>query len=229
MRDDTARDQHARIASSWTENAAAWTQVVRDGLIPSRLAGTDAAIVNACLARGAGSLLDVGCGEGWLVRDLASRGVPATGIDISAPLIERARELGGGTYAIVTYDALERDVAVVAGPWHTIVCNFSLLADPLHPLLRALRLRLAPGGRLLVQTVHPWSAKGDAPYRNEWRSESFDAFSIPFPSPMPWFYRTLGSWLSELSVAGLRVVKLDEPLHTATGAPLSVLFHCEAA
>jgi 2-polyprenyl-3-methyl-5-hydroxy-6-metoxy-1,4-benzoquinol methylase len=220
---------HARIASSWTDNAAAWTQAVRDGLIPSRRAGTDAAIIAACMASGTGALLDVGCGEGWLVRELAARGVSATGIDVSAPLIDRARELGGGTFDVVTYASLERNSAIVAGPWHTIVCNFSLLADPLHPLLHALQRRLAPGGRVLVQTVHPWTARGAAPYCDGWRTESFDSFAVPFPSPMPWFYRTLGSWLTELSAAGLRVVQVTEPLHATTGAPLSVLFHCEAA
>jgi hypothetical protein len=32
----------------------------------------------------------------------------------------------------------------------------------------------------------------------------------------------------ELDLAGLRVVQLDEPVHPETGAPLSLLLHCEA-
>jgi 2-polyprenyl-3-methyl-5-hydroxy-6-metoxy-1,4-benzoquinol methylase len=225
---DDAR-RHSRMTQSWIDNASAWTQVVRDGLIPSRRAGTDAAIIDACASLVPGPVLDVGCGEGWLVREMSARGIPARGVDISPPLIDRARELGGGEFTVATYTDLETDPTVAPGPWHGIVCNFALLSDPLHPLLRALRLRLAPGGRLLVQTVHSWSARGDAPYRNEWRTESFDAFSVPFPSPMPWYYRTLGSWLEEFAQGGLRVVQLDEPLHPVTGAPLSLLFHCEAA
>ena len=219
---------HERIASSWTDNAAAWTQVVRDGLIPSRQAGTDAAIVSACLSLGTGPVLDVGCGEGWLVRELGVRGISATGVDVSAPLIDQARALGGGVFDVATYDAIEHDASVAAGPWRGIVCNFSLLGDPLHPLLSALRARLAPEGTLLVQTVHSWSARGDAPYRNAWRTEAFDAFAVAFPTPMPWYYRTLGSWIAEFALAGLRVTRLDEPLHPSTGAPLSLLFHCEA-
>lgn len=216
------------IIDSWTDNADAWTQVVRDGLIPSRRAGTDAAIVAACLSYGTGPLLDVGCGEGWLVRAMAADGVTAHGVDVSAPLIDRARELGGGGFDVATYAQLDADAALVAGPWQTIVCNFALLGDPLHPLLAALRRRLAPGGRVLVQTVHSWSARGDAPYHNAWRTERFDAFAVPFPTPMPWYYRTLGSWVRELDLAGLRVVQLDEPVHPETGAPLSLLLHCEA-
>jgi SAM-dependent methyltransferase len=163
------------------------------------------------------------------VRELGARGVRATGVDVSAPLIERARERAGGEFRVATYEAIERDATVAAGPWAGIVCNFSLLGEPVHPVLRALRERLATGGRLLVQTVHPWSARGDGPYRSEWRTESFDAFAVAFPSPMPWYYRTMAAWLAEVSAAGLRVVQLDEPLHPVTGAPLSLLLHCEAA
>lgn len=217
-----------QIVRSWTENAAAWTKVVRDGLIPSRLAGTDAAIVAACRALNGGPVLDVGCGEGWLVRELAVGGVAAAGVDVSAALIEGARERGGGSFAVASYAQLERDLTVAAGPWTGIVCNFALLGDPLHPLLAALHRRLAAGGRLLIQTVHPWTARGDAPYRNEWRTESFDAFAVAFPTPMPWFYRTLTSWHEQIALAGLRVVRLEEPVHPETGAPLSLLLHCES-
>ena len=219
----------ARIVQSWTDNAAAWTQVVREGLVPSRAAGTDAAIVDACLAHAPASMLDVGCGEGWLARTLAARGVQATGIDVSAPLVDAASALGGARYEVVTYARLEADATVVPGPWSVIACNFALLADPLHPLLAALRTRLAPGGTLLIQTVHPWSARGDAPYEPGWRTESFDAFAVPFPSPMPWYYRTLASWHDELRLAGLHVTRIVEPLHPTTGAPLSLLLHCGAA
>lgn len=219
----------AAIIRSWTDNAGAWTTVVRDGLIPSRQAGTDAAIVTAALTLAPGPVLDVGCGEGWLVRALAARGIAATGIDVSAPLIEQARAPGGGTFDVVTYADLCEDARVMGGPWRGIICNFALLGDPVHPLLSALRLRLEPGGTLLVQTVHSWSARGDAPYRSEWRTESWGAFAIPFPAAMPWYYRTLGAWMAEFATAGLRVVRLDEPLHPETGAPLSLLFHCEAA
>ena len=91
-----------QLVESWTDNADAWTQAVRDQLIPSRKAGTDAAIVNACLTLESGPVLDVGCGEGWLVRELGVRGRSATGIDVSAPLIARAQELGGGYFAVAT-------------------------------------------------------------------------------------------------------------------------------
>ncbi len=220
--------EDSQIVQSWTDNADAWTHVVRDGLIPSRQAGTDSAIVEACGSLPVGRVLDVGCGEGWLVRELSARGVDVMGIDVSPPLIASATERGGGAFHVATYAELESDSRVAAGPWSGIVCNFALLSDPVYPLLAALRARLAANGRLLIQTVHPWSAKGDAPYRSEWRTEAFDAFAVAFPSPMPWYYRTLADWLADFGKADLRVVQLNEPVHPLTGAPLSLLFHCEA-
>jgi hypothetical protein len=44
------------------------------------------------------------------------------------------------------------------------------------PLLAAARARLARGGALVIQTVHPWTARGDAPYADGWRTETFAGF-----------------------------------------------------
>ncbi len=228
MADPTARD--ARLLASWDTNAAAWTDAVRNQRIPSRRAGTDAAILAACARYDARAVLDVGCGEGWLARALATPARRVTGIDGSAELVARAAATDStARFEVVGYDALASDATVVAGPWDLIVCNFALLGDPLVPLLRALSLRLAPGGRLLVQTVHPWMAMGDGQYANEWREENFQGFGVEFPSPMPWFFRTLGSWVAQLGDAGLVIDTLDEPVHQDTGRPLSMLLHCSHA
>ena len=41
----TLNDEKERLWRSWVANAPAWTEVVREGRIESRRAGTDAAIV----------------------------------------------------------------------------------------------------------------------------------------------------------------------------------------
>lgn len=234
-------DVETRLRDSWVANADSWTRAVRDGRIPSRRAGTDAAVVALCAellaarpgGTGAGRprALDVGCGEGWLTRALAERGADALGIDASPPLIEAARAAGGegAAYEVASYDDLVADAGRVAGPFDLVACNFALLGDPVAPLLAALRRRLSAGGALVVQTVHPWVAVGDGPYEGGWREERFAAFDEPFPSSMPWYFRTLGAWLAELAAAGLVVRRLDEPLHPETRRPLSLLLHCTAA
>jgi len=89
---------------------------------------------------------------------------------------------------------------------------------------------LAPGGRLVVQTVHPWGACGDEPYRDGWRLETFEGFGAQvFPEAMPWHFRTLASWHAALAEAGFTVETLREPCHPDTGRPLSLLMVCVPA
>ena len=220
--------ERAALIRSWTTNAHAWTTAVREQAIPSRRLATDAAIVAACerviAGRPAVRVLDVGCGEGWLARALAAMGAVVTGIDASAPLIDVARASGGTVdYACVSYAQLESDPSVMEGPFDLVVCNFALLDDRAAPLLTALARRLPAAGVILVQTVHPWAAVGDGPYEEGWRTETWGAFGTAFPSPMPWYFRPIGSWLAAAREAQLVVDRLEAPIHPETKKPLSLL------
>jgi len=111
----------------------------------------------------------------------------------------------------------------MAGPFDLIVCNFALLDDRVGPLLGALAKRLPASGVILVQTVHPWAAVGDGPYDDGWRTETWSAFGETFGTPMPWYFRKIGSWVTVARDAHLVVDRLDEPIHPDTGRPLSLL------
>jgi SAM-dependent methyltransferase len=216
----------ARLLRSWDANADAWSEAVRGGAIESRRVATDAAILGAIRGQAPRRLLDVGCGEGWLCRAFSEDPVTCVGVDGSAALIARAAQAGGGTFIALTYEALaEAPDALGEGDFDLIVCNFALLGEDLVPLLRSLGRLLASGGTLLIQTVHPWSARGDGPYRDGWRTERFDGFGGAFAEPMPWYFRTLSSWLELLRDGGYDLRTLAEPSHPATGEPLSLLLH----
>ena len=211
-----------RLHRSWTRNAAAWTQAVREGQIPSRAQGTDAAILGAVAASGAHRVLDVGCGEGWLVHALAREGYEAVGVDGSAPLIDAARE-GEGHFLHLSYREITARPESLGAPFDAVVCNFSLLEEDLTPLLQALRTRLREAGVLFIQTVHPFTACGDEPYRDGWRVETFDSFGTAFAEPMPWYFRTVGSWTALLRSAGYRLERCLEPQGEGSARPLSLL------
>ena len=219
----TEPDRDARIARSWTANAGAWTRAVREALIPSRVAGTDEAIMVAVRRWAPASVLDTGCGEGWLARALASEGHAVVGVDGSAPLIEKARESGGARYLVLTYDEILADPSRLGGPYDVVVLNFALFAERVAPLLAALASRLSPSGALVIQTLHPWSAAGEDGYTDGWRVATFTGFGGPFPESMPWFFRTLSSWVREFSDAGLVVELIEEPRHPETREPLSMV------
>ncbi|KJK01872.1 methyltransferase type 12 [Pseudomonas sp. 21] len=219
-------DHDARIRQSWQANADAWTRAVREQRIESRRLVTDAVILGAIADGPARRVLDIGCGEGWLCRALAERGSECVGVDASAPLIDSAQAAGGGRFEVMDYAALIESGSSL-GQFDVLVCNFALLDEYIAPLLGALRERLSPGGRLLIQTVHPWAACADEPYADGWRLETFAAFGGEFSSPMPWFFRTLESWLALLNASGWRLRQLREPRHPDTGQPCSLLLELQ--
>ena len=210
------RDQLRR---SWDANALSWTDVVRNESIESRRLVTNAAILDAVRDCGGRRVLDLGCGEGWLARALAAHGHEVTGIDASAALIENARAFGGGEFLLMDYDHLS-----LSAHFDTIVANFSLLDDRTEELLRA--LRPLTDGHLVIQTVHPLFA-GDASYADGWRTETFSALPGEWREPMPWYFRTLGSWIRVITESGYRIVEIREPLHPGKGVPASIIFISE--
>lgn len=68
----TDRFSDAHIIDSWRKNVESWTSAVRERRIDSRRLATDQAIIDATLSRSPHSVLDLGCGEGWLVRALGA-------------------------------------------------------------------------------------------------------------------------------------------------------------
>jgi 2-polyprenyl-3-methyl-5-hydroxy-6-metoxy-1,4-benzoquinol methylase len=224
----SAADPPAAIAASWDANAAAWTGAVRAGAIASRRLATDAAITAAVLARRPRRVLDLGCGEGWLARRLATERVEVVGVDGSAALVEAAAAAGGGaTFLRLAYEDLIADPGAAGTGFDVVAANFALLAEDLVPLLSALRRPgdgpLAAGGALVVQTLHPLAA--GPPYRDGWRTEDFRGLDGGEGRwrPMPWYFRTLSSWVALLREAGYALDDLREPAHPGTGDPLSLL------
>ena len=77
-----------KIVDSWEKNATQWTSAVRGGRIESRKLITDKAIVEAVLSHSPASVLDIGCGEGWLIRELSPQVSHLVGVDAaSKPLV----------------------------------------------------------------------------------------------------------------------------------------------
>ncbi|MFL1406747.1 class I SAM-dependent methyltransferase [Marinobacter sp. M1N3S26] len=208
------------IPQSWTTNADAWTRAVRSGSIESRERVTNAAIVDAVLGCHPGRVLDLGCGEGWLVRALAAQGVQAVGVDASPGLIEAARASGGGEFFLGSYEELTRHPGQIPGPFDVIVANFALLQEHLSPLLRAVSVLLTPRGRLIIQTVHPGGV--EQPQQEGWRQEDFRSFEGDWQA-MPWYYRSLDSWTQLLGESGYQLEEIREPLHPDTCQPLSLI------
>jgi 2-polyprenyl-3-methyl-5-hydroxy-6-metoxy-1,4-benzoquinol methylase len=166
-------------------------------------------------------LLDIGCGEGWLIRAAVARtGCAAVGIDGAAALIDAAQTADpANSYHVLDYDGFA--ASDIGTDFDVAVFNYSLFAEDIGPLLRAAASRLAPGGAIVIQTLHPGDGQEDG-----WRTEDFTAFDGNDWAAMPWYFRTLGSWRSALSDAGLEPRAMLEPL-AEDGRILSLLMVCE--
>ena len=218
-----------KIIESWHKNATPWTAAVREQRIESRRLVTDAAIIDAVMHRRPRSVLDIGCGEGWLVRALAGRGVErVVGVDVVPALVEQAREHGGGDFRVASYEAIARGELEVSVD--VAVANFALIGkDAVDALVRAVPSLLTPAGSLVIQTLHPLVACGDLPYEDGWRTGSWAGFSEDFTDPAPWYFRTTESWIRLLVGAGLHLVEMREPVHPNTRKPASVIFTARVA
>jgi len=209
------------LLHSWQHNAQAWIDAVRGGAIESRLQVTDQAILLAILSRQPERVLDLGCGEGWLLRALADRGIEVTGMDGDAALVDAARAAGSPQVHQASYAQLAAGEVDIGSGYDLVCANFALLQQDIIPLLAALKGLLVPGGALVIQTLHPWSVAG-GDYQDGWREESFTGFAGNW-RPMPWYFRTLASWLNALEMAGFRLLSLQEPQHPQSPGPQSLL------
>lgn len=78
------------IISSWEKNALEWIKVIQNQSIPSRKF-TNVAMVETIKNLKGKKIADIGCGEGWLTREMTALGWQATGLDAISSLISEAK------------------------------------------------------------------------------------------------------------------------------------------
>ncbi|MBC6456987.1 class I SAM-dependent methyltransferase [Actinomadura sp. HBU206391] len=107
-------------------------------------------VVLDAVPAGCAAALDIGCGDGLLVRKLAARAGRVTGLDRSAPMIDLARRLsaGIGNTSFVEADLLAHDLP--AGGYD-FVCAVATVhhMDFTRAVTEMARL-VRPGGRLAI-------------------------------------------------------------------------------
>jgi SAM-dependent methyltransferase len=112
----------------------------------------------ALLPAAPGSVLEVGCGEGRVARDLAARGYRVTGLDASPTLVAAAAEPDPeGTYAVGAAEALP-----FADDSFDLVVAYNSLMDveDMPSAVREAGRVLRPGGRLCACVTHPVADAG---------------------------------------------------------------------
>jgi SAM-dependent methyltransferase len=143
-------------AEAWNKGSGEWVERIRSGM-GGRVHAHDASLYGL-LPPPRGLTIDVGCGEGRVSRELAQRGYEVVGFDASEVLVGKAREAHPeGRYEVAAIDALPLDdgAALLA-----VCINVLPHVRELEPAACELARVLAPGGQLLVGTIHPVAQAG---------------------------------------------------------------------
>jgi SAM-dependent methyltransferase len=152
-----ALDFPAPAALRWEGNAEYWVRIIRERRDRYRIELTDQAVLAAVGPCEGLDVLDAGCGEGYLTREIASHGArQVTGADKSPALIAAARAASARQPAVSFHEADLAALPFADESFDLAVVNhvFNDLPDikgPVGELARVLR----PGGRLVVLMLHP--------------------------------------------------------------------------
>jgi SAM-dependent methyltransferase len=179
------------------------------------------------------TILDAGCGLGYLSQSIAEAGYKVIEIDPSAASIARA---------IKTHDSpsfycqtIEDNASAKTENenYGAIVANMSLHTTPnLRSFLVSAALLLGPRGVFVATIPHPCfflETKSAMSVHPEYAAES--AFFIPFhirghashPERVPYFHRAICEYSEELYKAGFKDVHIHEPKYMGPGRPNDIL------
>jgi ubiquinone/menaquinone biosynthesis C-methylase UbiE len=215
------------------ETLAFWNRVARDWDVQVGDDGDANRILNSdpVLWRFAGdvaglTVLDAGCGTGYLSRKLHARGANVIGVDFSPAMIAVARSKA--PHIDFRVDPCSELATVSDDSIDLVVANYVLMDTPdLEGALRSFNRVLRRNGGAVLVFSHPCFPAGrareaggaieyvwDFPY-----FESRKCVDPPwghFDSEFIWFHRPLSEYWRAFRVSGFEVVGFDEP-HAPSG------------
>ncbi len=226
------------LRNQWEANALAYTQLINKQGTPYHQE-----ILNPCIEQLMGNiagltLLDAGCGEGYLSRFYARKGAKVVGIDFSPRLIDLCKK-----------EAIDLDIKFLVGnickmdmldegQFDIVLCNLVLLnIDCFEASLNEFYRVLRWGGFLIFSIVHPafniygpgrWKLgqkdkqtgrrKGhyfvndqyfrEKEFQIQWESRTGEKF----PQKISFFHRTISTYIHTLLNRGFLITAFEEPL-----------------
>jgi 2-polyprenyl-3-methyl-5-hydroxy-6-metoxy-1,4-benzoquinol methylase len=219
------KEQH--IIQSWQVNAMNWVNIIESNGIESRRLVTNQVIIDAVCSFSPKNVLDIGCGEGWLAKELSQKKVYVTGIDAIPELVDKAMEKVKGDFYVASYEDIALGKISFPQLFDAIVINFALIGkESTENLLAVLPPYLSINGKLYIQTLHPDSRKLINDYVTGWKQNGWDGLGDQFTLPYEWYFRTLEDWLQLLRHSGFKKIQTTTTLHPVSGQPLSIIFEC---
>jgi SAM-dependent methyltransferase len=158
-------------------------------------------------------VLDAGCGSGAHAAELIARGAAVTGMDLSAGLVEIARERLGPGVPVHVGD-LSQPLPFGESAFDLVLSSLVMhYIGDWEPTLREFHRVLAPGGRLVFSTHHPFMDMrisgsddyfGRYQFTEEWERDGR-------VMTMRFWHRPLRAMLAALRGSGFSVEEIAEP------------------
>jgi SAM-dependent methyltransferase len=213
----------------WESNAAYWIQIIRDNRDRYRLELTNGAVLRAIGQCEGLQVLDAGCGEGYMSRQIADLGADVTGLDLSVNLIDAARSSLDNAEKSIRFDV--GDVSILpyeSSRFDLVLCNHLIndLPEPEGAISEFSRV-LRPAGRVVILMLHPCfyarpernggtDDSGTIRYFDRRRAEQhFNVDGLISPATNTVWLRPLEYHTESLRNAGFVIESLVEPHPTA--------------
>lgn len=212
--------------NAYNANADFWTQIIREQRDKFRMELTNGAVLKAIGDVTGLTVLDAGCGEGYMSRTLAEGGAKVTGIDFSDELIHAAQEHRLASELPVSFDVGDvNSLPYDPGTFDLVLCNHLLndLEDPSQAIREFSRV-LSPQGRIVIMMLHPCFYNkhserdqsgniqiASSYFQGRSATQHFVVDGITSPSPNTAWIRPLEFYTQALQNSGFAITGLSEP------------------
>lgn len=199
-------------ADYWTnEGGPSWVRHER--MYERMLAPFDDALLAALDPSSAMRVLDVGCGFGVTSLAFADRGASVHGVDLSPPMIERARERAATTGSSATFAVADVQIDALGGPFDAVVSRFGVMFfdDPVQAFTNMAATTIADGRLGFVcwqpMEANPWMTLPSMVVR-DLLDDPPPAPSGPMPGPNPFAFGDADHVRSVLDGTGWRAIDI---------------------
>jgi SAM-dependent methyltransferase len=160
-------------------------------------------------------VLDVGCGDGTLTKELQSHGCDVVGIDSSHEMVESARSMG---LDVRLFDAQSLDSAFAPDERFDAVISNAVLhwISDQYAVVRGVWNLLRPGGRFAAEC----GGEGCIRIIREGMKLALAKRGIDYKTRNPWKYPEVGLFTKILENQGFQVryiARIDRPTHLDDG------------
>jgi SAM-dependent methyltransferase len=173
---------NAQQVTYWNESAGpTWAEL--QGPLDRQIAPLGRQAMAALAAKPGERILDIGCGAGETTVELAATGAEVTGVDISRPLLDLARQRAHGLAGVSFLEADAQIHPFAAASFDGVFSRFGVMffADP-EAAFANLRRALRPGGRLAFLC---WRRPDENPIITAPMAAALEHLPIRPPPPEP--------------------------------------------